>query len=186
MNNELRRLHVERMNRLNGIVPAASTAAAPVAEPAVNAFECPVCYMDGAASGIVEPACKHKICLACYSNILMRESHRTKCPCCRKLYLAPAVAEAVDDYSDMPPLMNAAEAAYLISGYALIDNIDVVPADIHNRMRSRSNHVLDIITSMNNLVDNMNIIHYEDPLTSNMINITNNAPLIPNQQTMDQ
>jgi len=183
MNNELRRLHVERMNRLNGIVPAAAATAPTTTAPTVDAFECPVCYTDGAASGIVEPACKHKICLACYSNILMRESHRTKCPCCRKMYLASAEAEAVDDFSDMPPLMTAAEAAYLISGYALIDNIDVVPAAIHNRIRSRSNHVLDIISNMNNLVNNMNIIHYEDPINSNLIY---NAPLIPNQQTMDQ
>lgn len=193
MNNELRRLHVERMNRLNGIVPAtaaatAATAAAPVT--AIDAFECPVCYSDGKECGVVEPACKHKICLACYSNMLMRETNRTKCPCCRKFYLNSTVAAAEqqqqeDDYSDMPPLMSATEAAYFLGLY---NNLHLIPAAVHNIQTSRSSQILDFITNMDALTNNnINVIHYEDPLNSNIgfINPVIYAPVIPNQQTMD-
>lgn len=187
MNNELRRLLVERMNRINGIVPATATAAAaPVT--AIDAFECPVCYMDGAECGVVEPACKHKICLACYSNMLMRETNRTKCPCCRKFYLNSAVAEQQqqeDDYSDMPPLISANDEAYL---FGLIDNLQIVPAAIHNIRTTRSSRILDFITNMDALTNNnLNVIHYDETLNSNidLINPVIYAPLIPNQQTMD-
>jgi len=51
--------------------------------------ECPVCYTDGSSSGIVKPACcDHTICLACYTNIVVRQPTDPVCPCCRAHYLA--------------------------------------------------------------------------------------------------
>jgi hypothetical protein len=51
--------------------------------------ECPVCYTDGTSSGIVKPACcDHTICLACYTNIVVRQPTDPVCPCCRAHYLA--------------------------------------------------------------------------------------------------
>jgi hypothetical protein len=49
-------------------------------------WSCPVCYTDGAASGQVIPkCCTHKICLDCYSNILISTTNCT-CPVCRAVY----------------------------------------------------------------------------------------------------
>jgi len=87
---------------------SSSTLASQEKEQEPTVLECPVCYNDGADCGIVSPACGHKLCLSCYSTILIREPKKAKCPCCRKQYLgaeAPPVSE--DDYSDMPPLVSA-------------------------------------------------------------------------------
>lgn len=65
-----------------------------------DSFECPVCYTDGSLSGVLEPTCKHKICVSCYSTIILKCPSAT-CPCCRKQYLVSqttepqAVSEAV-------------------------------------------------------------------------------------------
>ena len=50
-------------------------------------FSCPVCYTDGAESGLVSPSrCTHRICLECYTNIATRAPSPT-CPLCRTEYL---------------------------------------------------------------------------------------------------
>ncbi len=112
-NSELKRLHMERLARIGNVVEAGEkkTEENKTEEP----FECPVCYTDGAEFGLASPACKHKLCLSCYSNILLRASDEAKCPCCRKPYFKPAINPAVaeaDPYYGMPPLISAEEANY--------------------------------------------------------------------------
>lgn len=52
-----------------------------------QAFVCPVCYSDGANSGVVTPSnCTHKICLECYTNIVLKTS-ACICPMCRVPYV---------------------------------------------------------------------------------------------------
>ena len=52
-----------------------------------ESFSCPVCYTNGAESGLVSPAhCSHQICLECYTNIATRAPSPT-CPMCRTEYL---------------------------------------------------------------------------------------------------
>jgi len=58
-----------------------------------DSFECPVCYTDGSLSGVLEPTCKHKICVSCYSTIILKSAAAT-CPCCRKQYLVSQTVEA--------------------------------------------------------------------------------------------
>ena len=50
-------------------------------------FSCPVCYTDGAKSGLVQPSnCSHKICLECYTNIATKTT-ALLCPMCRIPYI---------------------------------------------------------------------------------------------------
>jgi hypothetical protein len=52
-----------------------------------QSFNCPVCYSDGANSGVVTPSnCTHKICLECYTNIVLKTSSCI-CPMCRVPYV---------------------------------------------------------------------------------------------------
>lgn len=58
-------------------------------------FECSVCYGNDDEKGIVIPKrCTHKICLDCYSTILIKHKTRAKCPLCRTEYLDQ------EDYKD--------------------------------------------------------------------------------------
>ena len=51
-------------------------------------FECPVCYTDGSLSGVLDPNCNHKICVSCYSTIILKCGQKQPaCPCCRKQYV---------------------------------------------------------------------------------------------------
>ena len=90
-NNELlRALHMERLERLNNKivdVPKIQDEDLTVQDEVVI-FECPVCYTDGAKSGLVTPVCGHKICLACYSTMFLASGMLTLCPCCRRKYMA--------------------------------------------------------------------------------------------------
>ena len=127
-NQMLGQLHMERLVRLtpqaSASVPESQVAAGPVA------FECPVCYTDGGGSGVVDPGCSHKICVTCYSTILMNETragrgHTAKCPCCRAAYLTTAGADAEldEDYYDMPPLIDAASAMETYNSLRVYDEI---------------------------------------------------------------
>jgi len=101
-NSFLRTLHFERLARTK----AATAATAYKKDPA---FSCAVCYTDGSKSGLVIPACcSHKICLMCYSNMLLRSKTESRCPECRAQYLQTEdiIEDSFDeDYLDMPPLI---------------------------------------------------------------------------------
>jgi len=132
-NQILGQLHMERLARLthqgSGSGSASASTSVPVPEPQLTtepaAFECPVCYTDGGGSGVVDPGCSHKICVTCYSTILMNETragrgHSVKCPCCRATYLTTAevgIDLDEDNYDDMPPLIDAAAAAAAMETY---------------------------------------------------------------------
>jgi hypothetical protein len=116
-NQILGQLHMERLARLTPQASGSGSASASVPGSQVEvpaAFECPVCYTDGGGSGVVDPGCSHKICVTCYSTILMNETragrgHTAKCPCCRATYLTTAGADAdldEDNYDEMPPLID--------------------------------------------------------------------------------
>lgn len=70
-------------------------------------FTCAVCYTNGESSGIVIPkSCSHKICLDCYTKIVLNDKNTIRCPECRTFYLKQPV---VEDFSTMPPLVSANE-----------------------------------------------------------------------------
>lgn len=49
------------------------------------AFECVVCYEDGSATGQLTLACKHMVCLGCYTTMRGGSNNATPpCPCCRR------------------------------------------------------------------------------------------------------
>jgi hypothetical protein len=54
-----------------------------------SAFLCAVCYVESEEeSGLVKPMqCSHKICMECFSRIIMEHKEESKCPECRTLYL---------------------------------------------------------------------------------------------------
>lgn len=120
-------LHRERLARLNAntimSAPPAQAAPAP-AQAEAQPFECPVCYTDGSDSGLVSPNCGHKICLECYSTILIRTAAQASCPCCRTNYLktAPLPVQQEDPYADMPPLISQIDMDELVS-YSLMTRI---------------------------------------------------------------
>jgi len=109
-NNILNTLHFERIARLNN----RGTEQKPQQEarqeeqkPQQEQFSCAVCYTNGDTSGIVIPACcSHKICLACYTNIVLEHKDRAKCPECRTTYKKDV---AIDEYADMPALISQLE-----------------------------------------------------------------------------
>jgi hypothetical protein len=98
-NSLLRELHFERLAR-KGVYQENKKA---------TSFSCPVCYTDGSATGLVIPSCcSHKICLMCYSNMLLRNKSKACCPECRAKYLKSEdiIEDSLDDdYLDMPPLI---------------------------------------------------------------------------------
>ena len=119
-NNELlRALHMERLQRQEQSHQGQSQAEQNNAmeqeqdqEQSDDAFECPVCYTDGATTGLVTPVCGHKVCLGCYSTMLLGgRGMLTKCPCCRQKYLVynGEQEEDQDDYAGMPPLISQSE-----------------------------------------------------------------------------
>jgi hypothetical protein len=100
-NSLLRELHFELLAR-KGVEGR-------VLESKTKSFSCPVCYTDGSKTGLVSPSCcSHKICLTCYSNILLRNKSKACCPECRAQYLKSEdiLEDSLDDdYLDMPPLI---------------------------------------------------------------------------------
>ena len=49
------------------------------------AFQCVVCYEDGGATGQLTLACKHMVCLGCYTTMRGGSNSATPpCPCCRR------------------------------------------------------------------------------------------------------
>jgi hypothetical protein len=50
-------------------------------------FECPVCYNKGESGLVIPQSCQHKICLTCYTNIVIKNPTAPCCPQCRKNYV---------------------------------------------------------------------------------------------------
>jgi hypothetical protein len=97
-NKTLKDLHMEKMSRQKQ--SQKETKENVIETP----FECPVCYTDGSDSGIVSPKCGHKICVNCYSTIIINTGKKTKCPCCRAKYM---VSDDSDNlYEGMPDLVS--------------------------------------------------------------------------------
>jgi hypothetical protein len=115
-NSELSKLHDERMSRR--LVTVIEEV---IDEPIAEQYECPVCYTDGTDSGFVEPLCKHKLCLSCYSNILLLGRENSRCPCCRKAYLKTAtiVEDVNDPYYGLPPLVDEDYPIYVTANNRL-------------------------------------------------------------------
>jgi hypothetical protein len=159
-NQTMAQLHRERLARLNAntimnqAVPAQAQAA-PAQAPAPP-FECPVCYTDGSDSGLVSPNCGHKICLECYSTILIRTAAQASCPCCRTNYLktAPQPVQEEDPYADMPPLMSQIDMEELVS-YSLMTRI------LGAESRAVRHQGLSLINNLLNFADD--IIPFMDP-----------------------
>jgi len=53
-----------------------------------NGFICAICYTNGEKTGIVSPkCCSHKICVGCYTNIIIIKGENAQCPECRVVYV---------------------------------------------------------------------------------------------------
>jgi len=107
-NTDLRALHFERLARMGTGHGATHTGHEPTA---TAEFECAVCYTNGDSSGLVIPkCCSHKICLGCYTNIVLRSGGAdSRCPQCRTVFLKKGTVvddSHDDDYSDLPPLIS--------------------------------------------------------------------------------
>jgi hypothetical protein len=50
-------------------------------------FECPVCYSKCESGLVIPQSCQHKICLTCYTNIVIKNPQGPCCPQCRKAYV---------------------------------------------------------------------------------------------------
>jgi hypothetical protein len=50
-------------------------------------FECPVCYSNGESGLVIPQSCQHKICLTCYTNIVIKSPQGPCCPQCRTKYV---------------------------------------------------------------------------------------------------
>ena len=144
-NEELKRLHMERLARTNPIVTNEKAKAADSADK-VEVFECPVCYNDGSDVGTVSPKCGHKLCLSCYSNILLRGGDNTKCPCCRAPYLKVLIEEEVDPYSGMPPLIEVPPLNY--AQYIMLSRLTLADA-LHG------DHLMNLLTDMSQLANSL-------------------------------
>jgi hypothetical protein len=143
-NSELSKLHDERMSRR--LVSAIEVIDEEVV--AVDQYECPVCYTDGADSGIVEPLCKHKLCLSCYSNILLLGRENSRCPCCRKAYLKTAtiVEDVNDPYYGLPPLVSDDYPIYVTASNRL--NADVLTSWDMLYLQNHHSINLDIVPNI--------------------------------------
>jgi len=133
-NNLLRDLHFRRIERLTGEKPKVSVSTQ--TEP--NEFCCAVCYTSGETSGIVKPVCcSHKICLSCYTNIVILHKDKSKCPECRALYMANSSSVGIEDvdYSDMPPLIPSTYIYQYIVDNNIIDNLLLI-SHIDNQIRN--------------------------------------------------
>lgn len=133
-NNLLRNLHFERMERLAKPKVSVST------QTESNEFCCAVCYTSGESSGLVKPACcSHKICLSCYTNIVILNKEKSKCPECRAIYMPSSdvvTQDDFDDYSDMPPLISPGYIyPYIVPNNNIIDNL-VIISRINNLIRN--------------------------------------------------
>jgi len=115
-------------------------------------FECPVCYTDGTEFGIAIPKCGHKICLSCYSNILLRGGDKTLCPCCRTPYCKPTVEIAEEDpYSGMPPLVTAPPLN--LAQYVMLSRL-TLPDYLHgDHLMTLINDMTVLANSLDNLIE---------------------------------
>ena len=50
-------------------------------------YECPVCYSKCESGLVIPQSCQHKICLTCYTNIVIKKPQGPCCPQCRNTYV---------------------------------------------------------------------------------------------------
>lgn len=166
-NNLFRDLHFERLERLNGkklepstevqdFVPCPKTEQSIQTEQSVQSeaeFSCAVCYTDGETSGLVNPkCCSHKICLSCYTNIVIIHKQGAKCPECRTLYVPSSEAiksdDNIGDYDDMPPLISSMDIMPMANYTAsYINNL------INNRINNLNENNINLINDFLILID---------------------------------
>ena len=85
-NSRLRSLHYDRLLRSNQMQTTNNQTGTSSSDK--KDFQCAVCYTDGEMSGLVIPkSCKHRICLGCYTKIVIMHTKKAQCPECRKPYL---------------------------------------------------------------------------------------------------
>lgn len=162
-NELLRELHYEQLRRKGLPLPKHSTSEKAVGPD--SAFCCAVCYTDGETSGLVTPKCAHKICLACYTTIVIGHKEKAKCPECRAVYMPEDKSKNIslelraentngynyipdntdEDYDNMPDL---------IEDNGIINNIN---HNIHNNMDNIYYHYANANT--NNSNNNNNLIN---------------------------
>jgi len=166
-NELLRELHYEQLRRKGLPLPKHSTSEKAVGSD--SAFCCAVCYTDGETSGLVTPKCTHKICLACYTTIVIGHKEKAKCPECRAVYMPEDKSKNItlelraentndynfntdDDDDNMPPLIG-------LNDDIINNNIEYIYYNT-NTNNINNNHNLINATSqslINHNVDNQTI-----------------------------
>ena len=108
-NSILQSLHFERLNRMNNKTDTKCESNNHENSNDGDDLCCAVCYTNDKSSGLVIPKnCIHKICLVCYSNLLLQNSSSAKCPECRAMYLnkSDLIVDTsnINVYDDLPDL----------------------------------------------------------------------------------
>jgi hypothetical protein len=125
-------------------------------EETQDIFSCPVCYTNGAESGIVTPShCTHKICLECYTNIASR-APSPSCPMCRTDYLKTAVQPSTSPNTTSPPQLSPVITG-LRRPVSANMNSDVMSLLIHRELPAYS-YGSNIIYSLSDFERNQTII----------------------------
>jgi hypothetical protein len=122
------------------------------------AFLCSVCYTESESeAGLVKPAsCKHKICMECFSRIIMEHKENSKCPECRTNYLKQTELQNNKN--------NNTEQEFMVNAITYFDNIienDFIHLGGGNAngaaANSNLNNLNDITNNINTFIHNMNL-----------------------------
>jgi hypothetical protein len=93
-----------------------------------NIFVCAVCYCENENdSGLVKPlSCMHKICIECFSRIMMEHKEDSKCPECRAHYLDQSEVKENKNEHDVDNYDGSAASATMnnAANNSLINNIN--------------------------------------------------------------
>jgi hypothetical protein len=164
-NELLRELHYEQLRRKGLPLPKPSTSEKAVGPD--SEFCCAVCYTDGETSGLVTPKCAHKICLACYTTIVIGHKEKAKCPECRTVYMPEDKSKNItlelrtensnaynyipsnddDDDDNMPPLIG-------LNDDIVNNNIEYI---YYNMNSNNTNNNHDLINTTSQRLINHNI-----------------------------
>ena len=106
MNSVLRDLHYERVLRT-------TNATRSEVKTKTTNYTCAVCleHKDETKGTLTPDNCSHKICVKCYTNIVLTNKNNIRCPQCRTPYVhkSEIIETEIDDYGEMPPLISLNE-----------------------------------------------------------------------------
>jgi hypothetical protein len=106
---------------------------------------------------LVPDNCSHKICVKCYTNIVLTSKNNLRCPQCRTPYLhkSEIVETEIDDYDEMPPLISLDDLFNINHDVTQTINVNSVnnSFNVTTQQTDRSiriAHLWDIFSNRNN------------------------------------